>query len=259
MTLIEIARRAEKFAIDNSPLLLTAAASAGVVTTAVLAGKASFKAADIIHKEETRQRLHSSSINRPELSVREQVNLTWKLYIPAATTGLLTVGAIVTANQIGTRRAAAMAAAYTISEKAFTEYKEKVVETFGEGKERKVRDDVAQDRVNEDYNAKEVIVFSGGQQICHDAWSDRFFMSDMESLKQAENRLNHQLISEGYASLSDFYDFLGLGMTQESDEIGWKADKLLDIHYTTTLTPDGKPAISLEYRTTPVRDYFRFR
>jgi hypothetical protein len=256
---MELAKRAEKFAFDNSPLILTALGTAGVVTTAVLAGKASFKAADILAKEETRQRLHSNAIPRPELGFKEKVNLTWKLYIPAAGTGLLTVTAIVGANQIGTRRAAAMAAAYSVTEKAFSEYKEKVAEKFGDAKEQQVRDEVMQDRINDRYNEKEVIVFGSGQQICHDAWSDRFFMSDMESLKQAENRLNHQLVTEGYASLSDFYDFLGLNMTQESDEIGWKADKLLEIHYTTTLTPDGKPAISIEYRTIPVRDYFRFR
>lgn len=257
MTLIEIAKRAEKFAFDNSPLILTAVGTAGVITTAVLTGKASFKAADIIDKEQTKLRLHSNEVPRPELDAKEKFVLVWKLYIPAVGTGVLTIAAVVGANQIGTRRAAAMAAAYSVSERAFTEYKEKVADKFGEGKERQVRDEIAQDRITKTSSDNSVIILGGGDQLCFDAWSGRYFMSDMETLKKAQNDLNYRILRDNYASLSDFYSLVGLDNTAESDEIGWNVDKEFEIEFSTCLAHDGRPAISIDFRAVPIRNYFR--
>ena len=257
MALSDLAKQAQKFTIDNSPFILTAIGTAGVITTAVLTAKATFKAAELIAAEEY-VRVHGMQ-NAEPFTNKEKAQIVWRLYLPAVGSAVLTCGAIVGANQIGTRRSAAMAAAFSVSEKAFSEYREKVQEKFGEAKAKQVVDEVQQDRVNRDFNdgEREVIILGGGDQLCYDSWSGRFFKSDMETLKKAMNDLNHRIINDNYASLTDFYNLLGLDQIAESDEIGWNVDKLLDIHFTTTLTPDGKPAISMEYQVTPIRDYFR--
>lgn len=257
MTLAEIVKKTEKFTIDNSPLLLTAVGTAGVVTTAVLAGKAGFKAARIIEQEESRLRLHSTEVPRPKLETRNKFALTWKCYIPPMGAGLLTVSAVIAANQIGTRRAAAVAAAYSLSEKAFTEYKEKVVEKLGETKEQAVRDELAQDRVDRHPVSEREVIIVTGEQLCYDMYSGRYFKSDMETLKKAQNDLNHRILSDNYASLTDFYNLIGLNSTGVSDEVGWNVDKMLEIHYSTTLSDDGRPCIALDFQTVPIRDYFR--
>ena len=155
-------------------------------------------------------------------------------------------------------RAAAVAAAYTISEKAFSEYKEKVVERLGTPKEQKIRDEVAQDRVTKNPpNERETIITGGGEVLCYEAFTGRYFKSDMETLKKAQNDLNYVMLNDGYASLSDFYNKIDLPTTSYSDEIGWTSDKLLELNFSTVLSDDGRPCISIDFMAAPVRDYYK--
>lgn len=256
MSLIEIVKRAEKLAVDNSPAILTAIAVTGTLTTAFLTGKATFKAAELIAAEEWSFRPREMD---HQLAPKEKIVLVWKTYIPAVGTGVLTVVCIVFANRIGTRRAAAVAAAYTISEKAFAEYKDKVVERLGTVKEQKVRDEVAQDRVDRNpVSDREVIVAGGGEVLCYDAFTGRYFKSDMETLKKAQNDLNYTMLNEGYASLSDFYNKIDIPTTSFSEEVGWTSDKLLELEFSTTLSDDGRPCISIDFMVAPARDYYKF-
>ena len=243
----------EKFVQDNSPSILTAIGVVGTISTAYLTGKASFKAVrvlDVAARDLERR-------NDPPLSRREEVEVVWKFYIPAIGTGAMTIACIVCANRIGNRRAAAMAAAYSLSEKAFAEYKEKVVEKIGENKERAVRDELAQDRVNRTPKT-EVIISGGGEVLCYDEYSGRYFESSMEEIKKAQNDTNYRIINDGFASLGDFYERLGLPSTKYSEEVGWNTDHPLEITFSTTMSDDQKPCLAMDYRTVPTRGYNRF-
>lgn len=256
MTFADILKRTEKLAIDNSPTILTAVAVVGSLSTAYLTGKASFKAAKLIEDDRFRRSLHE--MGRPA-ETKDKVKLVWKEYIPPAAVGSLTVMCIVGANRIGSKRAAAMAAAYSISEKAFTEYREKVVEKIGKNKERGYRDEIAQEQIDRNpVSSKEVIITGNGDVLCYDAYSGRYFNSKMETLKQAQNDTNYQVLSQGYASLSDFYERVGLPATDASEEVGWTVDKKLELEFSTTLSDDGRPCISFSFYVAPMRNYFRF-
>src|SRR6185503_8382942 len=149
MNISTILKRAGKFTTDNSPAILTALGIAGTFTTAVLSFRAGMKVSDILQAEIDERVREAGSINRIEdITPKEQLRLTWRAYIPPIGVGCLTLGCILFAGRIGYRRAAGMAAAFALSEKAFVEYKDKVIEKFGENKEREVRDELAQDRVN---------------------------------------------------------------------------------------------------------------
>jgi hypothetical protein len=254
MILSRVAKQTEKFVQDNSPAILTAIGVVGTVATAYLTGRASFKAAELIHDEDVILRAKQE----PLLTPREKVALVWKCYIPAATNGALTVASIVCANRIGTRRAAAMAAAYSLSERAFVEYKDKVVEKFGENREREMRDELAQDRVDRNPN-NEVVIVGTGEVLCYDMYSGRYFESSMEEIKKATNDTNYRIINDGFASLGDFYDRLGLSATKYSEEIGWNTDHPLEVVFSTTMSDDSKPCLALDYRTVPTRGFNQFR
>jgi hypothetical protein len=251
MNLVHILKRAEKLAVDNSPTILTAFGIAGVVSTAVLTGKASIKADKLIrHEESLRQRFYNP---------REQAALVWKLYIPAVSSGLLTIAAIVGSNHVSTRRATAMAAVYSISEKAFVEYKDKVVERLGEKKEQSFRDEIAQDRVkNNPVNENTVIITDGGEVLCYDHFTGRYFKSSMEAIKKAQNDINYQILHDGYASVSDLFDILGLPVTSYSEEVGWNQDRMLDIAFSTVLSEDNRPCISIDFDLSPNRKFSHF-
>lgn len=252
MTFSDFFQRAGKLAADNSPAILTAIGVTGVLTTAYLTGKTSFKAARLIDETET--------FEKKALEPKEKVELVWKLYIPAVTTGLVTVVCIIGANRIGTRRAAALATAMTISEKAFTEYKDKVVERLGQKKEQAVRDEIAQERVDRNpvSQTKEIIIAGGGDVLCLDAFTGRYFKSDIETLKKAQNDLNYRIISDMYASLTDFYNLIGLAPAGCSEEVGWSSDRLLELSLSTTLADNGQPCIVVDFQTMPSPDYQRF-
>lgn len=252
MNLGEAFKRLEKLVVDNSPTILTAIGVTGTLTTAYLTGRASIKAAEILIDAETR-------LPGRELTSQEKVRLVWKLYIPAVGTAVVTIAAIIGANRIGTRRAAALAAAYSVSEKAFEEYRTKVIEKLGERKEEAVRDEIAQDRVKRDpVDDRTVIVSGRGEVLCYEAYTGRYFKSDMETLRKAENDINRQVIHDGFASLGDFYDLVGLPKTSVSDEIGWTSEKPLEIHFSSVLSNDNIPCISIEYRGVPIRHFDRF-
>ena len=254
MTLTEIAKRIEKLAADNSPAILTAIGVTGTLTTAYLAGRASFKAAEIIREREE----EDGHAVDPRIRLKHRTILTWKLYLPAAGTAVLTVTAIISANRIGSRRTAAMAAAYSLTEKAFEEYRQKIREKFGENKEREARDELAQDRVNENpVSSREVIITSGGEVLCYDQHSGRYFQSDMETLKKAQNDTNYQVLNDFYASLGDFYHRIGLPATSYSEEVGWNSDKMMELQFSTTLSEDGRPCLAIDFAVAPVRDYCR--
>lgn len=253
MNLSELAKRAQKFAVDNSPAIFTAIGVTGVITSALLTARGTK-----LYMQELAEEGYYDRDYKFEREPKEHLQRAWKFYIPAAGTSVLTIAAIVYANRVGNRRAAALAAAYSLTEKAFDEYKHKVVERLGSDKERNLRDEIAQDRVNKKpVDTKEVIVTGNGQVLCHEAFTGRYFQSDMETLRKAQNDINKQVINDSYASLSDFYDLLGLPHTDNSSEVGWNTDKLLELQFSATLTKYNVPCISMSFSVSPIRDYFR--
>lgn len=258
----EIAKNILKFASDNSPTILTSIGVGGVITTAILAAGGAYKASGIVLEEQAfldKQPTPGTLAGKAthQLTRKEKAQLTWMYYLPAVGSVALTCGAIIGANRVADHRTAAMAAAFTISEKALVEYKDKVVETFGKTKGNRVQDAVMQDRVTNAPVPQNLIVMTGQKQLCFDAWSGRYFHSTMEDMKKAMNDLNHRILSDNYASLSDFYNLLDLESTSGSDDIGWNVDKLLDIHFTTCISPEQTPAISMDYRVEPIRGFHR--
>lgn len=259
MSLIaEYFRRAERFTVDNSPLILTAVGVSGALATAVLSARAGYQTAYILDEKRASKEFYNRGVDpTPELTPKEKVEATWWLWIPPAGTAVLTCGAIIMANRISTRRAAALAAAYSLSERTLIEYRDKVREQIGDKKADKIHDDIQQDRVNRDFAESKIVIMEGSEQLCYDSLSGRFFNSTAEDIKWAMNKVNSQINNNGYASLGDFYDAIGLPGTAISEELGWNSDKLLDLIITSTVAPSGKAALAIDYRVMPVRNYFR--
>jgi len=247
---------ATKLAKDNSPLILTAIGVVGTVTTAVLTGKASVNAwLKVKAAEDAPDRQDPWA----PLETREIVSVVWKEFIPPALSLVGTVTCIICANRIGTKRAAAMAAAYSLSERAMSEYKDKVVETIGKNKERKLRDEIAQDRVNRNPPREDLTIIGDLEVRCMEQYTGRYFSSNMETLKAAQNAVNHQILSgTDSASLSDFYDRVGLNHTGVSDEVGWNLDNMMELTFSTTVDEKDRPVLVFDYKVVPVRNYFRY-
>jgi hypothetical protein len=234
-------------------------AVSGTITTAYLASKASLKAARQIDAEK-KQIVEDASDRRvlDDFGKKEQAKLVWPLYIPAIVSGGTTVACIILANQLASKKIAALATAAGISERAFQEYKSKVVEKIGEHKERAVRDEVAQERVaNHPLNTREIILAGTGEVLCFDLYTGRYFQSSVEEIKRAVNTVNSDIIQHMYASLTRFYEEIGLPRTELSDAVGWNADQLIELDITTVLSNDNRPCIAIGFAVAPNPEYTR--
>ena len=234
----------------SSTTVLTSMGVTGVVTTAYLTGRASFKAAELIRREEIVKTLPPD-----KLTNKEKIKLVWPLYVAPVSVGCTTITAIVMANHTASKRIAALTVASGISERALTEYKAKVLEKLGEKKEMTIRDEIAQDRVNATEN-KEVLVVGAGEVLCFDMYTGRYFQSTVEKIRQAENKVNFEILNHMYASLSSFYGELGIPATQYSDEVGWNGlTDRFEVRFSTVMSPDNRPCIAMEFTRPPMPEY----
>lgn len=252
--LATMAKDIRKFASKRSPEILTGIGIAGMITTTILAVRATPKALKLIEEQKEEESVD-------ELSPLEVVKIAWKPYIPAMVTCVVSTTCLIGASSVNTKRNAALATAYKLSETALSEYREKVVETIGEKKERIVRDKVAEERVKKNPVSKnEVIVTGNGKTLCFDPISGRYFMCSIETIKRAENELNKQMLHDisGYVSLNEFYDELGLDHTSVGDDLGWNTDQLIDINFSSQLNDNGEPSVVLDYLVAPKYDYYKF-
>lgn len=260
MILAKQAKLLEKLITDNSPTILSAVGIVGTVATAYLTGKASFKASEIIADAiEERKALggfddRGIANERVFWSNTESFKLVWKEFIPAVGSGVLTVTAIFGANRISARRAAALAVAYSISEKRFDEFKEKVYAKLTPQKQEALNTEIAQSRLDANTSGRPMIIAGSGDVMCYDLPSDRYFKSNMERLRKTENDMNQQAIHDSMpVPLSDFYRCIGLKPMPYSEEVGWTETMLMDIDFSTAMTDDSQPCIVINYDFTPIR------
>lgn len=236
----------------HSPELLTGIGIAGMVTTVVLAVRATPKALRLIDEKK-------ADIPEEETIPRiEAVKAAWKVYVPAVLTGILSTICLIGANSVNQRRNVAIAAAYSLSESALKEYREKVIDTIGERKEQGIRDDIMKDWITEN-PVREVVVSDRGSTLCYDSLSGRYFKSDIEKLRRIVNDLNRRMRDEMFISLNDFYcavDNPDLGPTKLGDMLGWNIDKgYIDLNFSSQLTTDGTPCLVLDYTVVPEYEY----
>lgn len=232
---------------SNSPEILTALGVSGLVTTAYLTAKAAFKASDVVRENEAAAGPHEERKER----IKERTKLVWKLYVPAGISGALTITCIICSSKASGRRTTAAVTAYSLTERAFSEYKEKVVEQIGQGKEQKLRDELAQERVTKNpVGSREVIVVGKGHVLCCELFTNRYFRSDMETLRKAQNDINMKVNNHHYVTIDEFYDIIGLPYTSNSNFFGWDSDKQMELKFTTVLTEDGEPCLAFDYNYT---------
>lgn len=256
--LSKIARDMRLSVSKRSPEILMGIGIAGMITTTIVAVKATPKALRLL--EEKKQELEVE-----KLTPAEVVKTTWKCYVPAAVSGVASVACLVGSHSVNVRRNAALATAYKLSETAFTEYRESVVDTFGEKKEKTVRDKMSEKQVKDNPVSKTDIIVTGkGKTLFFEPLSHRYFYSTIELIKRAENRLNKDIICDPFDSgvtVNDFYTEIGIPTTATGDNLGWKLGiGLIDIYPSAQMAEEGsdhegEPCIVLNYTNPPKYEF----
>lgn len=238
---------------QHSPEILVISGIVGVVTAAVMACKATTRAADILAEaQETIDAIHGvekdealSKKYNPEdkkkalaiVYIRTGVKFI-KLYGPSVALGALSIAGILESNNILKKRNVTLAAAYTALDKGFKEYRSHVVERFGEDVDKELRYNVlAREFV-------ETVTDADGQESIRQKTVDisypdtetqyaRFFDEACEGwTKDAEANLiflrfkqaeaNDKLKAKGFLFLNEVYEMLGIPVTKAGQLVGWE-------------------------------------
>lgn len=234
----------------HSPEILTGIGIAGMITTTVMAVRATPKALMLIEDKK-------DEYDTDTLSPMETVKAAWACYIPSAIVGSISIFCLIGASSVNLRRNAALATAYTLSESALKEYQERVVETIGEKKEREICDSISKDKVEKNpVVQKEIIITEKGDTLCYDTLSGRYFKSNRDQINKAVNDLNRRMRDDMFISLNEFYYEIGLNETKLGDVLGWNIDRgYIDVRYSAQLAKGETPCLVLEYRIVPQYDY----
>lgn len=270
MNLGVIGKATGKFAnivSKNSTTILTIFAVGGVVATGVSAAKDTIKARDVIKAHEMDEELKTEQyesvpgeeMTGPIVFFRdrtrwEKVKLAWRCYIRTILIGSGTILCIVGAHSIDTKRRVALAAAYSLSEEAAKEFRDKVTETIGENKVKKIDTEIAQDHATKTPFLEENITHTGkGEEIMFDSWSGRYFKSSRTQVERDILALNKEMMeSQDSKSVNDYYEAIGLPYLPNAvgEYFGWNFDignkaEDITVDFRPVFTPKQEPCTAL--------------
>lgn len=230
----------------HSPEILVGLGIAGAASSVVFAIKATPKA--IIQLDGKKKELGVE-----KLEAKEIIKTAAPVYIPTAVSFAVSAACIIGASSVNARRNAALTAAYTLSESTLRTYRDKVLETVGEDKEREIRQSVAIEQQKKAPEEKAVIVnSSAGQMKCFDSLSGRYFAATRNQIDKAVNEFNRQLRDDMRISLNEWYDLIGLDQNKLGDMLGWDIDRgYIETCYASRLDDEGTPCLVVNYVEPP--------
>lgn len=247
---IGILKTIKPFVAKHEPEILAAMGISGMIFSTFWGVKATIVA---VRKLDIKKQ----ELQKDKLTAGEVFKETWKLYLPIVVSTAISVPCIVAGNRVSTRRNAALAAAYTISETALQEYQDKTREIIGPKKEQEIHEAVSKDIIEKSYDKSQILLTGDGESLFHEPISGRYFKSNWNKILKAANELNADAITDpfGQITLTQWYNVIGLDETEMSDDMGWTimngTSGLIDIQVDSVLTPDNTPCGSIHYNNRP--------
>lgn len=240
----------------HSPEILMVAGVAGVVTSGVMACKATLKAEGIL--EEAKQKInainevkedHIEDGEYTEKDYKKAVAMTYtstgvelaKLYGPAVMLASVSIGCLVGSNRILNKRNVALTAAYSAVSNSFKDYRDRVIDRFGKELDRELKYGLKAKEIEEtivDENGKEKTVKSTVNVVDPNMHSEyaRFFDDGCKGwekdaefnlmfLRQVQEQANKKLKRYGHLFLNDVYSMLGIPKSKAGQIVGWIYDE----------------------------------
>lgn len=242
-----------------SPEILAVTGVIGIVTSAVMACKATTKVSAILEESKQNIDVIHECVENPKLvesgkyteeDAKKDLTITYaqtgvklvKLYAPSVILGTLSITSMLASNNILRKRNAALAAAYATIDKSFKKYRDRVVERFGETVDKELKYGVKKQKVEEivtdPETGKEKKVKKTIDVVDDlDGYSEyaRFFddgckgwEKDAEAnlmfLRAQQQYANDLLRARGYLFLNEVYNMLGIQITKAGQVVGWVYD-----------------------------------
>lgn len=253
------------FTERNTPTILTTFGVLGVFETGILAYRAGTKGKAIMDaKRKDLEDVHPKDKVAKRAVMGEMAKEMAPVIAPPVLMGTATAACIIGSNRVSSRRIAAISAAYSLTETALKEYKEKTREVLGERKTQQIREAIAKDKVEQTPPTTDMTPLLVGTDdvLCMDGYTRRVFYSNKQKIGAAINRLNYECRNGMYVSLNELWaeiNAVGLDPLPIGNDLGWNIDDCvrgeLPITTTAVLTPDGRPCLCVDYDVYLVRDF----
>lgn len=237
----------------HSPEILIVAGTVGVVTSGVMACKATTKLDTILDKAKSDvEAIHTATEKGEVAGVeyskedgKKDLTIVYaktgveliKLYAPAVAVGTLSLACIISSNNILRKRNVALAAAYATVDKSFKEYRGRVVERFGEELDKELKYNIRAREVEEtvvDDEGKETVVkktVQVGEPSEYAKFFDEYCAGwdknadyNLTFLRMRQAEANKRLQENGMLFLNEVYDMLGIDRTKAGQIVGWIYD-----------------------------------
>ena len=198
---------------QHSSTILTCISAVGVIATSLLTAKATIKVFEIVNEEECEM--------KRDLTKKELVAVAAPVYIPAIIMGASTIACIFGANILNKKQQALLSSAYMLANNSFKEYKNKLKGLYGEKTHNKIIDSIVAEKTKDVHINANLENDDSEPMLFYDEYSGQYFETTTEQVLSAEYHLNRNYTLRGYATLNEFYEFLGLEPTEYGDILGW--------------------------------------
>lgn len=222
----------------NSPAILFGTGLVGMVGSTVLACRATLKLEEVldegkenVKKAKTLEHEDYSEKDREKdlaiIHVQTSMKIV-KLYGPAIVLGGVSVAALTQSHSILNKRNAALTAAYAALEKGFAQYRQRVIEKYGEEEDRNFRYGSREVEVMEDGKKKKVLRVGEGEPSIYARFFDPMSTKwskepeyNLLLLKCQQNYANDLLRARGHVFLNEVYDMIGVPRSKAGSVVGW--------------------------------------
>lgn len=230
----------------HSPVILFGTGVVGVISTAVLASRATLKMDSVLeaHEKKMFDIQQAVDMNVPDYTEMDAkrdsvivhvqtIGQIARLYGPAFACAVITIASLTGSHYILTKRNMALTAAYAALEKGFAEYRQRVIADVGVEKDRDYRYGKEVEVITElpdgDYNVKTV---RSGDPSIYARFFDEYSQSwkpnpdyNRAFLASQQAYWNNMLQMRGHVFLNEVYDALGLERSKAGAVVGWVMTK----------------------------------
>jgi hypothetical protein len=268
----------------HSPEILVAGGIVGIVTSAVLACRATLRINDVLDETKNDVDIVRDRADFGKDEAKKELTIVYiktgvrlaRLYLPSVGLAAASIVSIIGSSNLLCKRNAALAAAYTALNGSFKDYRARLISRFGVDVDNELRyhthnekieevvvdDDGKTKKVKKTVQVTDLDETSSGYARYYDhdtseAWEESHDYN-MMFLRAQQNIANNLLIANGYLFLNDVYKMLGIDRSIPGQAVGWVYDKNIDVgdnyidfNITETYKKDGAgeliPTILLDF------------
>jgi Family of unknown function (DUF6353) len=227
----QVARQA-LLAQKNSPTLLFGAGVIGMVGSTVLACRATLRLEQVLLSTNRDLKAASENDSKKDIAVTYTTGAAKvvKLYSPAVLVGVASIGCLTKSHNMLNQRNLALTAAYAAVDRAFNEYRARVIDKYGEEQDREFRYATEEVELLDERGKMTTVTRVNSEEL--PSMYARFFdsYSGMWSkdpqynyvfLRCQQQWANDMLKARGHLFLNEVYDALALDRTTAGSVVGW--------------------------------------